>query len=196
MIVPAEGPIVPRINDQRCQRWLFIYLIKGRQTHGPVPLHDSGTTFSPSNFDLNMCLLLQAPKFTQEPPKPPQNPPQKPPPEPLFSVCNFHTQFSKQNCPISYSARAAQVHSVPLFTRWNWVRHIHTAQKILPRIASNFRPNSRRNCVQNVMKNQSFPNLLLEPHFSVFFLFNMPFLSSKTDLKNLRNFVKIVRILA
>ena len=111
---------------------------------------------------------IDSPKNHPRASKTSQNPTQKPPPEPLFSVCNFHIQFSKQTSPISCSARAAQVHSVPLFTRWNWVRHIHAAQKILLSIASNFLPKSMQNCVQNDMQKPPFPAVLMEPHFLVF----------------------------
>ena len=83
VIVLAEGPLVPSINDQRCLRWLFIYLIKGRQTHLPSPLRDTQTTFSASNFDVKIGLLFKALKSNQNHPKISENRPQDPPKTPL-----------------------------------------------------------------------------------------------------------------
>ena len=106
---------------------------------------------------------------------------QKPPPEPLLSVCNLRTPFPCQNCAISFSARAPQVHAVPLCTRWNWV---HTAQQSMPRSASKFLQKAIQTCIQNGMKRTHFSHLLSEPHLVVFCMLNMLFLRSKTSLEN------------
>ena len=94
VIVPAEGPIVPRINDQRCQRWLFIYLIKGRQTcESPRP--DSPLMSLEPLFRLptstSTCASYCKP---QNSPKSLQNLPKTPPKSLLQSLCFRSATFT------------------------------------------------------------------------------------------------------